>query len=71
MKLFKKAEPQIVAVKGHELRCPICNNEYFWTRKVQLNTAWATFFKLDWTDPSATCFICSNCTHISWFSGRQ
>jgi hypothetical protein len=69
MNLFNKTEPQVVTVKGHELRCPICNNAYFWKRKVHKNTAFGTFFKLDWTDPDSTCFICSDCTHISWFAG--
>jgi len=71
MNLFKKAEPQMVAVKGHELRCPICNNAYFWTRRALLNTSMATFFNLDWANRSATCVACSDCTHISWFLGQQ
>ncbi len=69
MKLFKKKEPQTVEVKGHELICPICANKYFWSRQVQLNRSITTFFKLDWTDRSATCFICSECTYIFWFFG--
>jgi hypothetical protein len=32
MKLLKKAEPQTVEVKGHVLRCPVCNNDLFWRR---------------------------------------
>jgi hypothetical protein len=70
MNLFKKPEPQTVEVKGHVLRCPVCNNEFFWSRGAQLNTAIATFFKLDWTNRTATCFVCSECTHISWFLGQ-
>lgn len=69
MNIFKKPEPQTVAVKGHTLICPICSNNLFWTRRAQLNSAVSTFFKLDWTDRSATCFVCSECTHISWFLG--
>ena len=71
MRLFKKAEPQTVEVKGHELRCPICNNEFFWTRGAQMNTAIASFFDLDWANRTATCFVCSECTHISWFLGKR
>lgn len=71
MKSFKKSEPQLVAVKGHELRCPVCNNNYFRRRRAQLNTAVASFFDLDWANRSATCFVCSNCTHISWFLGQS
>lgn len=69
MKLFKKKEPQTVEVKGKELICPICSNNHFWTREAQMNTAVATFFNLDWTNRSATCFVCSECTYIFWFLG--
>jgi predicted nucleic-acid-binding Zn-ribbon protein len=69
MGLFKKAEPQTIEVMGEELKCPICRNNLFWTRSAQLNTSVATFFNLDWANKSATCFVCSNCTHISWFLG--
>ncbi|HOP05378.1 MAG TPA: hypothetical protein PL017_13205 [Tenuifilaceae bacterium] len=71
MSLFSKAEPQTVEVNGRELRCPVCNNNLFWTRKAQLNTAVASFFDLDWANRSATCFVCSDCTHISWFLGKR
>lgn len=71
MDLFKKAEPQTISVKGHALKCPVCGNLYFWTRRSQLNTSVATFFNLDWTNRSATCFVCSKCTHISWFLGEN
>ena len=70
MSLFKEEEPQPVEVLGNELKCPVCNNQLFWTRKAQLNTAIATFFNLDWANRSATCFVCSECTHISWFLGE-
>lgn len=69
MGLFKKKEPQTVQVAGNTLRCPVCNNDLFWTRRAQLNSAVATFFNLDWANRSATCFVCSDCTHISWFLG--
>lgn len=73
MNLFRKKEedPQTVEVKGNEIKCPICNNSYFWTRQAQLNTAVATFFKLVWANKSTTCFVCLECTHISWFLGEQ
>jgi hypothetical protein len=69
MKLLKQKEPQVVEVKGHALSCPICSNKKFWTRRPQLNTSIASFFGLDWANRSATCFVCSECTHISWFLG--
>lgn len=70
MSLFKEEEPQPVEVLGKELKCPVCSNQLFWSRKAQLNTAIASFFNLDWANRSATCFICSECTHISWFLGE-
>jgi len=69
MKLFNQKVPETIEVKGKPLICPVCSNEYFWTRKAQLNTSTATFFNLDWANRSATCFVCSECTHISWFLG--
>lgn len=70
MPLFSKQEAQTVAVHGHDLKCPICSNDRFWTRKAQLNKAVTTFFKLDWADRTATCFVCSECTYIFWFLGE-
>lgn len=64
---INKNDPQTVEIKGNTLRCPVCSNTSFWTRRVQLNTAVATFFNFDWANRSATCFVCSDCTHISWF----
>jgi len=69
MGIFKEDEPESVVIKGYELICPICKNKLFWTRSAQLNTAVATFFNFDWANKSATCFVCSECTHISWFLG--
>ena len=46
MKLFMK-EPQTVEVAGNTLVCPVCDNDLFWTRKAQLNSAIASFFSLD------------------------
>ena len=71
MSIFKEEEPQNVDVKGIELKCPVCNNKLFWTKRAQLNTAVASFFNLDWANRSANCFICSSCTHISWFLGNN
>jgi hypothetical protein len=69
MKLFKAKEPQPVEVIGKQSTCPICKNDLFWTRKAQLNSAVSSFFNLDWADKSATCFVWSECAHISWFLG--
>lgn len=69
MKLFQKKTPEPVEIKGQSLICPVCNNRDFWVRNAQLNTSVATFFNLDWANRTATCFVCSECTHISWFLG--
>ena len=70
MSLFKQAEPKTVEVYGHSLTCPICAGKQFWTKEVVMNTAISTFFHLDWTDRSATCFVCADCTYIFWFLGK-
>jgi len=67
MGLFDKKEPETIHVEGHALVCPICKATLFWKREAQLNTSVASFFNLDWDNKTATCFVCSKCTHISWF----
>lgn len=67
---FKNKAPETVEVKGHELKCPVCSNNEFWKGSAQLNSAVMTFFNLDWADKSATYFVCSECTHLSWFLGE-
>ena len=70
MKLFKKKAPEPIEVMGKPLVCPICSNKHFWVRTAQLNKAVTTFFGFDGGDPSATCFVCSECTYIFWFLGE-
>lgn len=65
--MSKRTEPQTVEIKGRLLKCPVCENKLFHTRRAQLNTPVATFFNFDWANKTANCFVCSNCTHISWF----
>lgn len=67
MGIFSNSEPKYYIIKGNELKCPICGNDKFHSRRVQLNTTLATFFNLDWANRSATCLVCSDCTHIQWF----
>jgi hypothetical protein len=61
----KEAEKQII--KGIQLHCEICKHDRFWHRQAQLNTAVATFFKFDWANASADCFVCEKCGYIHWF----
>lgn len=70
MGIFSKQGPQQIEVSGHQLVCPVCSNTHFYFKKAQLNSSVSTFFNLDWTDKSASCFVCSECTHISWFLGQ-
>jgi predicted nucleic-acid-binding Zn-ribbon protein len=72
MGLFKRKpkEPQPVTVKGIQLKCPVCSNDRFHSKRVMLNTTMLTFLDLDWANREAQCFICSDCTHISWFYGK-
>jgi hypothetical protein len=36
-------------------------------REAQLNTAAASFFNFDWTNPSGNCYVCAKCGYIHWF----
>jgi predicted nucleic-acid-binding Zn-ribbon protein len=71
MGIFREKEPQAIQVGENAFKCPVCGNHLFWTRRAQLNTPVATFFDLDWANKSATCYVCSRCTHISWFLNPQ
>ncbi|WP_031528145.1 hypothetical protein [Dyadobacter crusticola] len=66
MGLFSE-EAEEVLIKGTSLVCPVCFNKTFWKRNAQLNTPGLTFLGLDWANRSATCYVCADCTHISWF----
>jgi len=67
MGLFGNQQPAPVKLGLHDLRCEICKNNLFWYREAQLNTAVATFFNFDWANPSAQCYVCSQCGYIHWF----
>jgi hypothetical protein len=61
------SKPKAYEVQGRQLKCLVCGHEEFWRREAQLNTTLATFFKLDWTNASANCFVCDRCGYIHWF----
>jgi hypothetical protein len=67
MKLFGKNEPEPATVAGITLRCEICKHNRFWHRRAQLHTAVASFFDLEWVQPSADCYVCGQCGYIHWF----
>lgn len=52
---------------GKSILCPHCNGEEFEVGEAQLNTAFATLLKLDWTNKSATILTCASCGQIQWF----
>lgn len=68
MSLFENEDSSaIIEVAGRPLTCPVCSGQQFWRKKAQLNTAMATFFNLDWANHTATCLVCTQCSHIMWF----
>jgi hypothetical protein len=67
MGLFGKTPPERIQIGDTSLQCQICKNGLFWQREAQLNTAIATLFRLDWTNQSANCYVCSKCGYIHWF----
>lgn len=67
MAFFEKHESETVRVADRELHCLVCGGAKFVSRKAQLNSALATFFRLDWTDESALCVVCTGCGYIHWF----
>ena len=67
MGIFEKKEPEPVMVHGKALNCAVCQHSRFWQRKAQLHSAVATFFNLEWTNPTAQCFVCEKCGYIYWF----
>lgn len=67
MGLFGKSEPETFTVVGKPLRCEICHHDKFWQRQAQLHTAVASFFDLEWIQPSANCMVCAQCGYIHWF----
>lgn len=54
-------------VKGHQLECPVCKGDEFWERTTLMNTAGATFLKLDWANKEAKNYVCNHCGYVMWF----
>jgi hypothetical protein len=49
----------------------VCACDLFFVRKAQLNTAMASFFGFDWTNPTADCLVCGRCGYVHWFLGSK
>ncbi|GLC25895.1 hypothetical protein [Roseisolibacter agri] len=66
MGLFSR-EAQTVEVAGRALRCQVCSYELFWHERAQLHGGLATFFGMEWTSPTADCYLCGQCGYVHWF----
>ena len=49
------------------LVCPMCQQHHFIHDHIILSTEGLTFLKLEWADPIADTYTCTNCNHILWF----
>ncbi len=67
MGFFGKNEPESIEVNGKPFHCQVCHNDTFWQKEAQLHSGVATFFNLEWTAPTCTCVICSQCGYVHWF----
>lgn len=67
MGLFTAEEPKRYEIDGKQLTCMFCQKDHFHTRQEQLHSPTRTFFNLEWTDSTATCFVCSSCGYMHWF----
>lgn len=56
-----------VFIGSVRLTCAVCRHARFRHRKAQLQTALASFFNVEWTAPSADCYICTQCGFVHWF----
>lgn len=64
----KNRETAQLMVKGRATRCPLCGHEWFWERKVLLNSRGMTFFGLDWANRESRALVCDDCGHILFFA---
>lgn len=56
-----------VYIGSTRLKCAVCGHARFRHRRAQLQSALASFFDVEWTAPSADCYICNNCGFVHWF----
>jgi hypothetical protein len=67
MGLFTK-EAKHYMIDERQLICMFCKHDSFYTRQEQLHSPTRTILNLEWTDSTATCFVCSNCGYMHWFN---
>ena len=54
-------------VGGKLLACPICGQAHFQSNQTLMSTKGANFLGLDWTNPNADTYTCTQCGYILWF----
>lgn len=67
---MSKKTPEHELANGKPLKCLVCGNDTFYTRKGQINTAAMSFLDLDFLNKTATCRVCGNCGYVHWFLER-
>ncbi|GHO92917.1 hypothetical protein KSF_029650 [Reticulibacter mediterranei] len=60
-----------VDLGGPKLTCTLCGETRFWTRQTLLSTRSATFLHIDWLNPGADNYICTNCAQLLWFAQTE
>ena len=56
-----------ITVQDKRLLCAHCGSTRFVRRQAQLNTAFMSFFNMDWLNKTAAIFVCTACGRIEWF----
>jgi ribosomal protein S27AE len=66
----RREEGVSLEVGGKQIPCPICGHDRYWTRKALMDTRGASFFGIDWANPTAENYICVRCGYVLWFMNR-
>jgi len=64
---LRHGESEQHTIDGHNLICPVCGHDRFWTRKTILLTPAAAFMNFNWGSKAAINYICDQCGYIYWF----
>lgn len=64
----KKRETAQLIVKGRAVRCPMCNHEWFWEKKVLLNSRGMALCGMAWADKDSRAMVCDDCGHVLFFA---
>jgi predicted nucleic-acid-binding Zn-ribbon protein len=66
----KSMGPGQYQANGIQVTCVHCQYDRFESGQALLNTALATFFKLDFANRSAITLTCNRCGYIHWFNRK-